>query len=453
MTEPPAPPRSAAVAIVCWTVILGVVAGLAVVHERRERVAAARATTSAAAEGPRFELLVAGRAAVAVGQMASTTDALRQQLRTAVVGLAVRPVDRLAAATVVRELAGPAAAVRQLDGDRADGSPRLRADGAALSALYRADSPAVLSDGQRAGLARDLGYFGRLAVTQGQGADPAARRAVLAEGRRTWVVTTAATGVAVAGFAVGLLALAGLVVLFGVGTLGFAYVPPAAQGTVWLETFAVWLAVFVALGWIVGRLPIHLPLVATEAVMATMTAAVGVGWPARRAGLSFEDVRWTLGWHRGRGVLAELACGVVGYVAGLPVVALGLLLTAVLIRVSGAQPSHPIEQAFGEKMAAPHVLALLAAAAVLAPLLEETMFRGALYAHLRRRHRAWVSTAVVSLLFAAIHPQGWTTIPVLGSIAAELAVLREWRGSLIAPMTAHALNNGVLVLVVALALG
>jgi len=392
---------------------------------------------------------------VAVGQMASTTDALRQQLRTAVVGLAIRPVDRLAAATVVRELAGPAAAVRQLDEDPAitGASPRLRGDGAALSAAYRADSATVLSDDQRADLASDLGYFGRLAVTQGRGADPAARRAVLAEGRRTWVVTTAATAAAVAGLAVGLLGLVGVVVLFGLGTLRFGYVVPAGRGTVWLETFAVWLVMFVGVSLAASRLPLHLSLVASEGVMAAMTAGVAVGWPAWRAGLSFDDVRWTLGWHRGRGVMAELACGLLGYVAGLPVVALGFGLTAVLIRLSGSHPSHPIEQSFGENMAAPHVLALLTAAAVLAPLLEETVFRGALYAHLRRGHRAWVSTVVVSLLFAAIHPQGWTTIPVLGSIAAELAFLREWRGSLIAPMTAHALNNGVLVLIVALALG
>jgi membrane protease YdiL (CAAX protease family) len=52
----------------------------------------------------------------------------------------------------------------------------------------------------------------------------------------------------------------------------------------------------------------------------------------------------------------------------------------------------------------------------------------------------------VSVIFAAIHPQGWVAIPVLGGIAMMLAGLREWRGSLIASMTAHAINNGVAVL-------
>jgi membrane protease YdiL (CAAX protease family) len=36
-------------------------------------------------------------------------------------------------------------------------------------------------------------------------------------------------------------------------------------------------------------------------------------------------------------------------------------------------------------------------------------------------------------------------IPTLGAIAMILAALREVRGSIIASMTAHALNNGVAV--------
>jgi membrane protease YdiL (CAAX protease family) len=52
---------------------------------------------------------------------------------------------------------------------------------------------------------------------------------------------------------------------------------------------------------------------------------------------------------------------------------------------------------------------------------------------------------VVSFLFPIIHPQGWVAVPALGSIAMALAALREWRGSIIASMTAHAFNNFVAV--------
>ena len=452
MTQPSAPPpRSTAVPVVCWVAILAVVAFVMVGHARKDR-ATATGAGPAATGGPGFELVVTGRTAVAVAQNPATTGAFRQQLLDALDRLAPRPVDRLAVATVVRELSGPAAALKRVDGPTFSPDPQLRADAAALAAEYRADSPAVLTQFQRAALARDLGYFGRLAVTQG-GPPDGARQAVLAEARRTSVALTIAGILAAATLFVGVLGLATGVVLFAVGVLRLAYVPPTTDRPVWLETFAVWIVAFVLLGVVAAGLSLRVPLLATESMAAGLTAAVALGWPAWRAQRSVADIRRTLGWHRGRGILIELACGVAGYVAGLPVLAVGLLLTLGLTKLAGAHPSHPIVREFGEGMSAGHVLALLVTAAVLAPMLEETMFRGALYGHLRRRHRAWVSAAVVAVLFAAIHPQGWTAIPLLGSIALVLAFLREWRGSLIAPITAHAINNGVVVAVVAAALG
>jgi membrane protease YdiL (CAAX protease family) len=77
------------------------------------------------------------------------------------------------------------------------------------------------------------------------------------------------------------------------------------------------------------------------------------------------------------------------------------------------------------------------------------MFRGLLFHHLRRRWSWLVSSLIVSGIFAMLHPQGWVAIPALSSIALVLSALREWRGSLIAPMTAHACSN-FLVLTLAL---
>jgi len=52
---------------------------------------------------------------------------------------------------------------------------------------------------------------------------------------------------------------------------------------------------------------------------------------------------------------------------------------------------------------------------------------------------------IMGVLFAAIHPQGLATIPALAGLAIGFALIREWRGSLIAPMAAHAMHNGILV--------
>jgi membrane protease YdiL (CAAX protease family) len=43
-----------------------------------------------------------------------------------------------------------------------------------------------------------------------------------------------------------------------------------------------------------------------------------------------------------------------------------------------------------------------------------------------------------------IHPQGWAGVPAIMALAATFSFLRMWRQSLIAPMTAHALNNGIM---------
>jgi membrane protease YdiL (CAAX protease family) len=100
-----------------------------------------------------------------------------------------------------------------------------------------------------------------------------------------------------------------------------------------------------------------------------------------------------------------------------------------------------------------HVLLLYGLAAVFAPLAEETMFRGALFHHCRRGLPWWLSAGIVALIFAAIHPQGWVGIPLLATIAVVLAALREWRGSLIAPIVCHACVNAVTVTMLVLMTG
>jgi membrane protease YdiL (CAAX protease family) len=91
------------------------------------------------------------------------------------------------------------------------------------------------------------------------------------------------------------------------------------------------------------------------------------------------------------------------------------------------------------------VLQLYALAALYAPIVEEIMFRGALYHHVRARLPWWLAAVAVGVLFAAIHPQGWVGIPMLATVAFIFAALREWRGSIVAPIVAHACVNGVTV--------
>jgi membrane protease YdiL (CAAX protease family) len=166
-------------------------------------------------------------------------------------------------------------------------------------------------------------------------------------------------------------------------------------------------------------------------------------------GIRSSDCRNALGWHTGKGLFTEIGCGLVGYVTGIPLVALGLVVSFMLMSLTKSQPSHPLVGEVGKM----NPLTIYVLACVVAPVLEESMFRGALLHHMRTRWNWVLSALVVSLIFAAIHPQGWTFIPTLGAIAFVLAALREWRGSLLAPIVAHATTNFVTVTLLLVALG
>ena len=72
------------------------------------------------------------------------------------------------------------------------------------------------------------------------------------------------------------------------------------------------------------------------------------------------------------------------------------------------------------------------------------MFRGLLFPGLAAWWR-WLPGALLSaFVFAVIHPQGWAGVPSIMALACTFSFLRLWRKSLIAPMTAHALNNGMM---------
>jgi membrane protease YdiL (CAAX protease family) len=182
------------------------------------------------------------------------------------------------------------------------------------------------------------------------------------------------------------------------------------------------------------------------AEMAALVAAfaLGLSWPLFR-GQSLAQWRAALGLHSGRGLFREMGCGILGYLAGLPVLALGLLITSLLIQKTGIRATHPISETLTRGWW--WVLAAFALASIWAPLTEEIMFRGALFAHLRERFGWWIAAPVVGFIFAIIHPQGWVALPVLGAIGFVFCGIREWRGSIIACITAHALHNSGALLI------
>jgi len=229
------------------------------------------------------------------------------------------------------------------------------------------------------------------------------------------------------------------------GRLGRAYVPNPAARSFYLEGFAIYFVLFI-LGF--GLIRRYFGLMSLQwEWLALVIIPIVMLW-LRWNGVPIAEQRTAFGWHKGKGWLREAGAGIAGYLAGIVVVMAGFVVTYFLMKRTGISPQHPLVQMLqGSRW---HVLGLYLLVSVFAPLMEETMFRGALFHHLRSRWGWAISAPIVAFVFAIIHPQGWVAVPVLGSIAIVLAALREWRGSLIAPMVAHACNNFI-VLTLALA--
>lgn len=148
-------------------------------------------------------------------------------------------------------------------------------------------------------------------------------------------------------------------------------------------------------------------------------------------------------------LLPDILWGVGTYLAALPVLVVTALVLSPLDRYLPTPPNPAATMAMGTRGALEWVL-LAVMVVVTAPILEETFFRGILYTALRKRIGVGASVALSAAAFAAVHPQlplGFFPIMVLGALFAYVA---EVRRSLVPSMVAHALNNAMALIFIAL---
>jgi membrane protease YdiL (CAAX protease family) len=227
--------------------------------------------------------------------------------------------------------------------------------------------------------------------------------------------------------------------------------------------------VFVGLSHAVRWFPSSAPRLLMIGLFALTSLSVLV-WPWLR-GVSWTRLRSDVGLFAGRRPGWELLVGLGCYVAATPLLVVGLLLTLAL-RTLGERVFGPVGP-FSPEQAPTHPaldwvvngdwsvrLQTLFVAAVTAPIVEEVFFRGVLYRHLRESTAGWgrigsvvVSALGMSFLFAVIHPQGILGTPPLMALALAFALAREWRGTLLPTIVAHALNNGAITLALLAAVG
>lgn len=285
------------------------------------------------------------------------------------------------------------------------------------------------------------GWIADLAHAQTLAADDPARQAVVQQGMGTAMVLVGATLLGMIAAVGGLVLMILAILRWRRGKLQLTLARRSREhGGVLIEGFAIYLMLFLLLPWLLHFLPMKLPRWAGYGP-ALAALFIGMAWPLMR-GMQRPLWREALGLHRGQGLLREMGAGVLGWLAALPLLVLGMIAASWIMKFTGDFPSHPIVDVFaGDGWAK---LGAIVLAVVWAPISEEVMFRGLLFPGLSAWLRWLLGMLMGAFVFAVIHPQGWAGVPAIMALAATFSLLRMWRQSLIAPMTAHALNNGIM---------
>ena len=308
----------------------------------------------------------------------------------------------------------------------------------------------VLSDTDQTELIDSLGYFGEVAVSLSDTAEQTRlEKEVLPQLFKFMLAVGVYMLVGVSGVVVLLL----MCIFAFTGKVKSRLIKTSRPG-IYAETFAIWMVLFFALQITVGLLELSPPiLMSSVAFFASLSA---LAWPVIR-GHSWSKVRKDIGWYGGKSPWFEPFAGFATWGMAIPFMVIGLMITQLLIILvelltgTAPTPGHPVQQ-LANSASGLDLVYLFIAVSLAAPIVEETMFRGVLYAHLRGMSRRMVgilsvgmSMLITSILFAAIHPQGLVFIPPLAGLAIGFCIGREWRGSLLASMFAHGYHNALTI--------
>ncbi|MEQ1905839.1 MAG: type II CAAX endopeptidase family protein, partial [Pirellulaceae bacterium] len=325
-------------------------------------------------------------------------------------------------------------------------------------------------------LIEEFGWIGKLGMNPKATRDVANRKEVEAAASKTSIVLVGGLigGVlwGIGGF------VAAAVVAFVLLYRGFRPKCETQSGreVVYLETFAIWMVAIV-----VGQIAVAIVIAgflrqaggAREEILRNTLMVMPIVflgsllilfWPVLN-GIPFRVVRRDIGWY-GNPII-ESAWGFWSYLSGFPVLLFGFLMTLLVLGIMSflSPPAnelagveimgHPIQEELSTGGFMVGIVFFLTT--VCAPIVEETFFRGVFYRYLRDStrltgaiSRMTIAALTNSVIFAAIHPQGFAGIPVLTALAVVMSVLREYRGSLWGSMFIHAIHNFVVTLLAVL---
>jgi membrane protease YdiL (CAAX protease family) len=148
----------------------------------------------------------------------------------------------------------------------------------------------------------------------------------------------------------------------------------------------------------------------------------------------------SLGGFSKIGFFRTVVTGVVLILAAYPLIFLADVVTQRLLR--SPPQRQAIVEMFSESSTLEQRILIIVLAVSLAPLAEEFIFRFFIYGVVKRYFGRLVGVLVSALLFAAVHAHlpSFAPLFVLGSC---FAIAYEWSGSILVPMTMHALFNAI----------
>lgn len=390
-----------------------------------------------------------------------------------------RVLDAVRAVPAYTEIAGKSAGLEAIErlrvrlADDADASSdqktQLSRDLDDLTALYTNGSGA-LDEATRERIVQRHRWQGKLALTFDEPDNDPARAKLISNGG--WLLAF----LIVIGFGLVCVLLAGLgfcvwaLVLIGTGKLKWRLKKPAAGGSLGVEVLVVFLSGFLGLkivlellhlaaekgwlgAWMKNEGDSTLTLVSLLAQWVILPMVV---FYPRLRGYPRERYRRSIGWHKGEGYGREILAGITGYLSLIPLYVFAALIALVLSMIeaaikkqlTGHDPSGPVNPIGGMLSHSWWVAVLvIVLATVWAPIVEETVFRGGLFRQLNARMNLVWAALLSGTVFAMMHGYSPSLFPPLIALGAGFALIRMWRGSLVACITAHALHNGTLTVV------
>lgn len=241
-----------------------------------------------------------------------------------------------------------------------------------------------------------------------------------------------------------------MIVLLVGGKLRRHFQPPAPGESVYIETAALFFLAFLAVQTI-GQFILPRLHLGIGARLGTQWLLLLVPlWPLVR-GVKFSAWREQIGWHAPRGVWREVGAGILAYFAALPLLFLAIAIAYIVLVVQAAMagkhmtpPENPVHEIIGGASSGVLVL-LFTLAVVWAPIVEESIFRGAIFRQLRARMGLLLAAGISAVAFGTMHAYPLPLLLPVITLGFTFALTREWRGSLVAPMVGHFLHNATLL--------